>query len=62
MAVEVGARGVVAESMKKAATAIGITGRALKKLVKDVGEEACHCSKWIYWLSGKSEWERRDVA
>ena len=62
MAVEVGARGVVAESMKKAATAIGMTGRALKKLVKDVGEEACHCSKWIYWLSGKSEWERRDVA
>ena len=61
MAVEVGARGVVAESLKKAAAAIGMRGRAQKKLVRDVGKEACHCSKWLYWLRGKKEWECRDV-
>ncbi|KAL5272884.1 hypothetical protein ACHWQZ_G000901 [Mnemiopsis leidyi] len=61
MAVEVGARGVVAESLIKAAAAIGMRGRARKKLVRDVGMEACHCSKWLYWLCGKKEWERRDI-
>lgn len=61
MAVEVGARGVVAESLKKAAAAIGMRGRAQKKLVRDVGNEACHCSKWLYWLRGKKDWECRDV-
>ena len=61
MAVEVGARGVVANSLIKAAAAIGMRGRAQKKLVRDVGMEACHCSKWLYWLSGKKEWERRDI-
>ena len=33
MAIEVDARGFVAESLKKAATSIGMRGRALKKLV-----------------------------
>ena len=61
MAVEVGARGVVAESLIKAAAAIGMRGRAQKKLIRDVGMEACHCSKWLYWLCGKKEWDRRDV-
>ena len=61
MAVEVGARGVVAESLIKAAAAIGMRGRAQKKLVRDVGMEACHCSKWLYWLCGKMEWDRRDI-
>ena len=61
MAVEVGARGVVAESLKKAAAAIGMRGRAQKKLVRDVGKEAGRCSKWLYWLRGKKEWECRDV-
>ena len=36
--------------------------RAVKKLVREAGQEAMHCSKWIYWLSGKKEWEVRDVA
>ena len=61
MAVEVGARGVVANSLIKAAAAIGMRGRAQKKLIRDVGMEACHCSKWLYWLSGKKDWEQRDV-
>ena len=61
MAVEVGARGVVAESLKKAAATIGMRGRAQNKLVRDAGKEACHCSRWLYLLSGKKEWEYRDV-
>ena len=36
MAVEVGARGVVADSLIKAAAAIGMRGRAQKKLIRDV--------------------------
>ena len=62
MAVEVGARGVVADSLIKAAAAIGMRGRAQKKLIRDVSMEACHCSKWLYWLCGRKEWERRDVS
>ena len=62
VAIEVGARGFAAESLQRAATAIGIRGRAAKKLVREVGQEALHCSKWIYWLSKKKEWETRDVA
>ena len=61
MAVEVGARGLVAESLSRAAGMIGIRGRALKKLVRDVGEEAIHCSRWIYVLAGKKEWESREI-
>ena len=45
MAVEVGARGVVAESLKKAAATIGMRGRAQNKLVRDAGKEAGHCSR-----------------
>ena len=37
-------------------------GRAQKKLIRDVSMEACHCSKWLYWLCGRKEWERRDVS
>ena len=61
MAVEVGARGVVANSLIKAAAAIGMRGRAQKKLVRDVGMEACHCSKWLYWLSRRKDWEHKDI-
>ena len=61
LAVEVGARGFVAESLSKAAKLIGIRGRPLRKLTREVGEEALHCSKWIYWMSGKKEWEYRGV-
>ena len=53
MAVEVGARGVVAESLIKAAAAIGMRGRAQKKLVREVGMEACHCSKWRIGCVGR---------
>ena len=45
MAIEVGARGFVAESLQKAATSIGIRGRAMKKLLREAGQEALHCSK-----------------
>ncbi len=61
-AIEVGARGFAAESLQRAAIAIGFRRRAVKKLVREAGQEAMHCSKWIYWLSGKIEWEARDVA
>ncbi len=61
-AVEVGARGLVAESFTKAATMIGIRGKAQKKLVRDVGREAAHCFRWIYLLLRKSEWENRTVS
>ena len=61
LAIEVGARGCVADSLQKAATSIGLRGRAVKKLVREAGQEALHCSKWIYWLSGKKEWEYRNV-
>ena len=60
-AIEVGARGMVAESLSKAARLIGLRGRALKKLVTDAGKEAAHCSRWIYLLSGKKEWEYQEV-
>ena len=40
IAIEVGARGFVADSLKRAATAIGFRGRAVKKLVREVGQEA----------------------
>ena len=59
MAIEVGARGVVAESLRSAAISIGIRGRSLKKLVREGGQEALHCSKWIYWLSERKEWDMR---
>ena len=62
VAIEVGARGFAAESLQRAATAIGIRGRAVKKLVREAGQEAMHCSRWIYWLSEKKEWETRNVA
>ena len=61
MAVEVGARGLVAESISKAASLIGIKRRVLRKLVRDVGREAAHCSRWIYLLSRRREWEFRNV-
>ena len=57
VAIEVGARGFAAESLQRATTAIGIRGRAVRKLVREVGQEALHCSKWIYWLSEKREWD-----
>ena len=60
-AVEVGARGVVAASLEQAARKIGLTGRPLKKLVRECGKEAAHCSRWIYLLSRKREWEFRAV-
>ncbi len=62
MAIEVGARGFVAESLRSAATSIGIRGRSGKKLVREAGQEALHCSKWIYWLSEKKEWEVKVVS
>ena len=55
MAAEVGARVVLAESLIKAAAAIGMRGRAQKK--SGVGMEA---SKWLYVLRGK-EWDKRDI-
>ena len=61
MAIEVGAGGFVAESLQKAAASIGIRGRAMKKMVREAGQEALHCSKWIYWLSGNKEWKHRNV-
>ena len=61
VAVEVGARGVVAQSLERAARRIGFKGRELKKLVRDSGKEAAHCSRWIYLLSRKREWEFRKV-
>ncbi|XP_063673703.1 uncharacterized protein LOC134810939 [Bolinopsis microptera] len=60
-AVEVGARGVVAQSLERAARRIGFRGRELKKLVRDSRKEAAHCSRWIYLLSGRKEWEFRKV-
>ena len=60
-AVEVGARGVVAASLECAARKMGLTGRALKKLVRECGKDAAHCSRWIYLLSRKREWEMRAV-
>ena len=58
MAVEVGARGFIAESLSKAAKLIGIRGRPLRKLTREVGEEAqaLHVSKWIYWMIEKKQW------
>ena len=61
VAVEVGARGLVAESLIKAASLIGMKRRISKKLVRDVGREAAHCSRWIYLLSRRREWEFRNV-
>ena len=61
-AVEVGARGLVAESLGKAASMIGIKGRILKKLVRDAGREAAHCSRWLYILSRKKDWESQVVS
>ena len=60
-AVEVGARGVVAKSLESAARRVGFRGRELKKLVRESGKEAAHCSRWIYLLSRKKEWEFRKV-
>ena len=45
----------MASGLITAVAAIGMKGRAPKKLVRDVGMEASHCSKWLYWLSGKKE-------
>ena len=61
LAVEVGARGMVAESLSKAARLVGMRRRVLKKLVRDAGKEAAHCSRWIYLLSGRKEWEYQEV-
>ncbi len=54
--INLGVRGLVAESLSKAATMIGMRGRAVKKLVRDVVRKAAHCSRWIYLLSRKKEW------
>ena len=64
MAVEAGARGVVADSLIKAAAAFGMRGLAQKRLIRDndMSMEACHCSKWLYWLCERKEWERGDVS
>ena len=60
-AIEIGARGCVGESMRTAAAAVGIRGRPLRKLIRDVGRQAVFCSKWIYWWSGRSDWVLKDV-
>ena len=52
---------MVAESLSEVARKIGMKRRVLKKLVRDVGREAAHCSRWIYLMSGKKEWEYRGV-
>jgi hypothetical protein len=66
MAVEVGARGVVGQSLKKAAATIGMRGRAQNMLIAGEGcakfKEACHCSRWLYLLSGKRGWEYGDAS
>ena len=61
LAFEVGVRGLVAESLGKASSMIGMKGRILKKLVRDSGRESAHCYRWIYSLSKKIEWESRMV-
>jgi len=60
-AVEIGARGCVGESMRKAATSVGIRGRSLKKLIREVGRQATFCSKWVYWWAGRSDWVFKGV-
>ena len=52
---------MVAQSLERAARRVGFKGRYLKKLVRDSGKEAAHCSRWIYLLSRKKEWEFREV-
>ena len=49
------------KSLERAARRVGFEGRYLKKLVRDSGKEAAHCSRWIYLLSRKKEWEFREV-
>ena len=61
MVAEFGARGVVADNLIKATAAIGMRGRTQEKYVRNVGMEACRRSKRRYWLSGKKDWERRDI-
>jgi len=61
VAVEVGARGVVGRSLESAARSIGIRGRILKKFMREVSGVAVHCSRWLYLLSRKKEWEVRKV-
>ena len=61
MAIEVGARGQVSDSLSRAASRLGFRGRSLKKLVKDSGREAAHCSMWLYLLAEKKDWEYRKV-
>jgi hypothetical protein len=53
MAVEVGARGVVAESLKKASATIGMRGRAQNKLVRDAGKG----SMPLFYMAILIEWE-----
>ena len=52
---------MVAKSLESAARRVGFRGRELKKLVRESGKEAAHCSRWIYLLSRKKEWEFRKV-
>ena len=61
LAVGIGARRLVGECLRRAATMIGMKGRILKKLLRDAGKKAANCSRWIYVQSRKLQWESMDV-
>ena len=61
LTVEVGAGKVIAQSFERAAMRVCFKRRYLKKLVRDSGKDAAHCSRRNYLLSRKKEWESREV-
>ena len=63
MAVEVGARGVVADSLIKAASAIGVRGTAQKKLGRDVGMDNGRVVlfKMSFSIFMKKDWEHKAI-
>ena len=62
LAVEIGARILVGECLRRAVSMISMKGRIQNKLLRDADKVAAHCSRWIYLQSRKLKWESRDAS
>ena len=54
--VEVGCRGFVAKSVVSLLRELDVSGQSVRKIVKEVSDEAVKSSQWIWIRRSKSSW------
>ena len=53
---EVGCRGFVVKSVVSLLRELGVSGQSVRKMVKEVSEEAVKSSQWIWIRRNNSSW------